>query len=158
MGRVNKKIDGVFIDIVGNNISNSTFNEFIANENKKESNELKSLVSMYKRSVDKNKKTFEKLASLEEIIIQKRIRETLNDLKVCLVREYVYVRTPFYRKDKKAKDIRVIMGKLELYPSISEKTVETLLNDPKFVKRAKQKLGEVMDNEINENLKLLKLD
>ncbi len=59
---------------------------------------------------------YTKLASLEEIIIQMRIREDLSDIKLTQVREYIYARTPFYRKDKKSKDVRVIVDKVEFHP------------------------------------------
>ncbi len=100
MGRVNKTIEGVFIDIVGSSSELSSYDQFINHgDGKKYSKELEELTALYKKEVTKSKVMFEKLASLEEIIIQMRIREDLSDIKLTQVREYIYARTPFYRKD-----------------------------------------------------------
>jgi hypothetical protein len=95
---------------------------------------------------------FEKLASLEEIIIQMRIREDLSDIKLTQVREYIYARTPFYRKDKKSKDVRVIVDKVEFHPE-SDGNLEILLGNKDFMEKAKNKLAQAMDLEILENIK-----
>ncbi len=111
---------------------------------------------MYKKMVIKNKAAFEQLAALEEVIMQMRIREDLSDIKLSLVREYIYARTPFYRKDKKAKDVRVIVDKVELQPEVQDSGVEKLLGNTEFMAKAKEKLGAAMDNEIQENLRTWK--
>ncbi len=119
MGRVNKTIEGVFIDIVGSSSELSSYDQFINHgDGKKYSKELEELTALYKKEVTKSKVMFEKLASLEEIIIQMRIREDLSDIKLTQVREYIYARTPFYRKDKKSKDVRVIVDKIEFHPHL----------------------------------------
>ena len=84
-----------------------------------------------------------------------RIREDLSDIKLSLVREYIYARTPFYRKDKKAKDVRVIVDKVEFQPQVTA-GVEILLGNQEFMAKATEKLGQAMDNEIQENLRVLK--
>ena len=157
MGRVNKTIEGVFIDIVGSKSELSSYDQFINHgDGKKYSKELAELTNMYKTLVIESKMTFEKLASLEEIIIQMRIREDLSDIKLTQVREYIYARTPFYRKDKKAKDVRVIVDKVEFQPEVQDSGVEKLLGNKEFMAKAKEKLGAAMDNEIKENLRLWK--
>lgn len=147
MGRVNKSIDGVFIDIVGNNREISCYEQFI-NQDVINSTQLKNLIKQYDGLVQKNKPIFEKLAMLEEIIIQLRIRHTMNDVKLTLVREYIYARIPFYRKDKKAKDVRIIVDKVDHRPeSISE-----LAFNRTFMDIARKKLGQAMDIEIKSNI------
>lgn len=156
MGRVNKTIEGVFIDIVGSSSELSSYDQFINHgDGKKYSKELEELTALYKKEVTKSKVMFEKLASLEEIIIQMRIREDLSDIKLTQVREYIYARTPFYRKDKKAKDVRVIVDKVEFQPQVTS-GVEILLGNKEFMAKATEKLGQAMDNEIQENLRVLK--
>jgi hypothetical protein len=153
MGRVNKTIEGVFIDIVGSSSELSSYDQFINHgDGKKYSKELEELTALYKKEVTKSKVMFEKLASLEEIIIQMRIREDLSDIKLTQVREYIYARTPFYRKDKKSKDVRVIVDKIEFHPE-SDGNLEILLGNKDFMEKAKNKLAQAMDLEILENIK-----
>ena len=157
MGRVNKTIDGVFIDIVGTSTELSSYDQFIKHgERDDTSKELNGLVKVYKKIITDNKPTFELLSSLEEIIMQMRIRENLNDIKLSQVREYVYARTPFYRKDRKSKDVRVIVGNLEFFPQVTD-NIDVLLKDVEFMEKAKTKLMKAMDNEIEENIRILKL-
>jgi len=156
MGRVNKTIEGVFTNIVGTSTEISSYHQFINNGKKKTSSELTELTEMYKKMVIKHKAAFEQLAALEEVIMQMRIREDLSDIKLSLVREYIYARTPFYRKDKKAKDVRVIVDKVEFQPEVQDSGVEKLLGNTEFMAKAKEKLGAAMDNEIQENLRTWK--
>jgi hypothetical protein len=93
---------------------------------------------------------------LEEIIMQMRIKENLDDIKLSLVREYIYARTPFYRKDKKAKDVRVIVNKVEFHPEVGTSGIEILFGNEDFMARAKEKLVQAMDTEIRENIRILK--
>jgi hypothetical protein len=156
MGRVNKTIEGVFTNIVGTSSEISTYNQFInQGEDLNISKELQDLTDTYVKLVNDHKNTFEQLASLEEIIMQMRIKENLDDIKLSLVREYIYARTPFYRKDKKAKDVRVIVDKIEFHPEVGT-NIEILIGNEEFMTRAKEKLTSAMDSEIKENIRLLK--
>ena len=156
MGRVNKTIEGVFTNIVGTSSEISTYNQFInQGEDLNISKELQDLTDTYVKLVNDHKNTFEQLASLEEIIMQMRIKENLDDIKLSLVREYIYARTPFYRKDKKAKDVRVIVDKIEFHPEVGT-NIEILIGNEEFMARAKEKLTSAMDSEIKENIRLLK--
>ena len=156
MGRVNKTIEGVFTNIVGTSSEISTYNQFInQGEDLYISKELQDLTDTYVKLVNESKNTFEQLASLEEIIMQMRIKENLDDIKLSLVREYIYARTPFYRKDKKAKDVRVIVDKIEFHPQVGT-NIEILFGNEEFMARAKEKLVQSMDSEIKENIRLLK--
>ena len=156
MGRVNKTIEGVFIDIVGNNSKLSGYDQFLNQGNGNPSRELNKLTNDYKSLIANNKQVFEQLAALEEVIMQLRIRENLDDIKLSQVREYVYARTPFYRKDKVAKDVRVIVDKIEFHPE-GEGNLDNLFSKKDFMDKAKYKLAQAMDNEIEENIRIIKL-
>jgi hypothetical protein len=157
MGRLNKTIDGVFINMVGTPNELSLYDQFINNgDETNSSKELNELTNMYKRLITVHKSTFEILSSLEEIIIQMRIRETLPEIKLSQVREYVYARVPFYRKDVKSKDVRVLVGNIEFYPHVGD-DINLLLEDKEFMSKATKKLLIAMDNEIEENIRILKL-
>jgi hypothetical protein len=156
MGRVNKTIEGVFVDIVGNSSKLSGYDQFLNQGTDNPSRELSKLTNNYKSLITNHKEVFEKLASLEEVIMQLRIRENLHDIKLSQVREYVYARTPFYRKDKVTKDVRVIVDKMEFYPE-GGSDINILLGNEDFVERAKYRLAQAMDNEIEENIRTIKL-
>jgi hypothetical protein len=156
MGRINKTIEGVFVDIVGNSSKLSGYNQFLNQGTNTPSRELSKLTSNYKSLITKHKEVFEQLASLEEVIMQLRIRENLHDIKLSQVREYIYARTPFYRKDKVSKDIRVIVDNMEFHPE-GEENLDNLLGNEDFVDKARYKLAQAMDNEIEENIRIIKL-
>lgn len=149
MGRVNKTIEGVFVDIVGTSTKHSSYDTFINNENgQKPSKELNEFVTNYKNIITKQKTVFEKLAKMEEIIMQLRTKENIKDIKLSLVREYIYARCSFYRNDKETKDIRVIVGTTGVWGE----NVQILLGNEKFMKLVKVNLIKVMEREINENI------
>ena len=155
MGRINKSIDGVFVDIVGDNSKLSGYDQFLNQGTNNPSRELKKLTDDYKIIISENRLVFEKLAALEEIIMQLRIRENLGDIKLSQVREYVYARTPFYRKDKVSKDVRVIVEKIEFYPEGTE-DINNLFGNQEFMDSAKYKLAKSIDAEISENVRSYK--
>jgi hypothetical protein len=156
MGRINKTIDGVFVDIVGDSSKLSGYDQFLNQGTNNPSRELNKLTNDYKSLITKHREVFEQLASLEEVIMQLRIRENLGDIKLSQVREYVYARTPFYRKDKVTKDVRVIVDKMEFYPE-GEENLDNLFSKKDFMDKAKYKLAQAMDNEIEENIRIIKL-
>jgi hypothetical protein len=86
---------------------------------------------------------------MEEIIMQMRSKETIEDIKLSLVRDYIYARCPFFRRGKISKDIRVIVDKSEFWKF---KNVDDLLKNKDFVERAISKLTKAMDNEIKNNV------
>lgn len=151
MGRVNKSIEGVFTDIVGTEEQVSSYDVFIGN-GKGISKDLKPFLDQYKKIILKNKTEFEKLAKLEEIIMQLRSRDAMNDIKLSLVREYIYARCSFYRNDKVCKDIRVIVSNVEFW----ENNMDNLLKNKTFMDKAKKKLAEAMDKEIEETIEAYK--
>jgi hypothetical protein len=150
MGRVNKLTDGVFTGIVGNASEVSTYDRFINLQgdltNSKESNEF---LREYQSVITENKVAFDRLSSLEEIIMQLRSRDSIgDDFKLSIVREYIYARTPFFRRDKGTKDIRVIVGLTEFYGEDTRK----LMGNDEFVQKATTKLTDAMNQEISINI------
>lgn len=161
MGRTNKKTQGVFTDIVGTMREISAYDNFIDTSSQDlksmptksdKSKQLSGFIIRYKKLIDKYKNTFEQLAKLEEIILELRSKENIDDVKLSLVRKYIYARTPFFRKFKKAKDIRVLVDNVESWSD----NIEQLYKDEKFMTKAKEMLSDVMDKEIKDNIKSLK--
>ena len=150
MGRVNKWTYGIFTGIVGNSSEVSTYDRFInLQTDLTNSGESDDLLKSYQTLVTENKTVFEHLASLEEMIMQLRSRDNIGeDFKLSIVREYIYARTPFFRRDKGTKDIRVIVGLTEFYGDDMRK----LMGNKEFVARAITKLTDAMNQEIGSNL------
>jgi hypothetical protein len=163
MGRVNKKNDGVFVDLIGSDEKYSAFDVFINSNNPTQmSEDLKGLVDIYKGMVDKHRKEFMKLSTLEELIMQLRSRESL-DIKLSIagggtngMNMYIYARTHFYRKEKVAKDIRVVVDPLEFWSDKIKTGVDDLRKDKQFMEKATNKLINAMDEEIRKRSEKLK--
>jgi hypothetical protein len=156
MGRENRLTGGVFTEIVGTKDKTSAYDKFLrVNEDLDipQTEELTKYSNMYKNNIRMMKSGFETLAKLEEIIMQLRSKETIMDeLKLSLVREYIYARALFYREGKGTKDIRVIVGKTDVHGE----DIELLGNTVEFMELAKGKLLNAMDLEIKENVRILK--
>ena len=153
MGRVNKMTEGVFTDLVGTATQISKYDEFINNIGNKPSKDLKSLKTAYVNSINTNKDAFIKLAALEEVILQIRSRDEImtgstDEVKLSLVREYLYARYPFYRKGMTTKDIRVIVDKSEFWGQ----DLNVLIKNKDFMSKAKEKLVSAMNEIIDSNL------
>jgi hypothetical protein len=149
MGRFNKATEGVFTEIVGDSTQLSTYDSFINYGTKlSSSKDLKKFTKQYGDIIMENKNTFLKLSKLEEVIMQMRSMENIDDIKLSLVREYIYARSPFFRKGKLSKDIRVIVDKSEFY----EDSVEDLPKNKAFMDKATEKLKKAMTIEIMENI------
>lgn len=153
MGRVNKSIEGVFTDLVGGPNEISSYEIFLRDQPEDlKSNDLRGYIDNYKKIVTKNKNQFFKLAMLEEIIMQMRIKETLEGIKLTRVREYIYARCPFYRRDKTAKEIRVIVDNAEFW----KEDVDQLMYNKEFMTKARTKLTVAMEKEIQQNIQNFK--
>jgi archaellum component FlaC len=140
--------NGVFLDIIANDTELSKFDVFI--NGAKDTKKNKQLIGYTKEYKDLTKQytsVFEKLALLEELILQQRAIYNLTDIKVSFVREYIYVRTPFFRRNHSSKDIRVLVDRNEFWD-----ITDDLMNNPKFVEVAKQKLLDAMNASFNDNL------
>lgn len=156
MGRVNKFTTGVFTDIVGNQKEMPLFEQFMRIQttlDKRPSKKLNDLLKKYNAKVIANKPVFTELANLEDVIMRIRSRENLNisDIKLNVVREYIYARVPFHRKDTDAKDIRVIVGLVADWGG----DIKDLLNHDAFMQLSKDKVIAAMDKMIDESLSLL---
>ena len=154
MGRVNKTIGGVFVDIVGSASRISKYDEFInSGKNLKSSKSLKAITADYKKLIDAQKDQYRVLADLEQLILQKRVRENLNpkDIKLSVLREYIYARISFYRTNTSTKDIRVLVGFSDMYG----KTLKDIAKNKIFQQDATIKLQDAMDFEIAENERLM---
>ena len=153
MPRENKLTEGVFTGIVGTRERISSYDLFLETMTKKNSPELSKWSKKYRDHINKNKVRFQNLAKLEEVIMQLRSKETLlENIKLSLVREYIYARALFYREGKGTKDIRVIVGKTDVHGE----DIELLGNTVEFMELAKGKLLNAMDLEIKENVRILK--
>jgi hypothetical protein len=150
MGRSNKTIAGAFTTIVGNDKEKSAYGVFIEHGGKlnQESPELKGYVDEYTQLVGDNVEFFEKLAKLEVVIMQLRSQENIPDIKLSMVRDHIYARAPFYRNNSTANDIRVIVGKTDVWGD----NMNELMNNIKFMNKAISKLDKVMNDEIQLNI------
>jgi hypothetical protein len=146
MARTNKLTAGVFVNIVSTPKKVSSYDEFINTKLQNVSDETKKYLNKYKTILKKKEDDLKLLADLEEIIMQLRTRDNIDDIKLSVVREYIYARCPFYRRDKDSKDIRVIVGLTEFYGEDMKK----LLGNKDFMAKAKEKLVSAIDNEINQ--------
>ena len=155
MGRVNKKNEGVFVELVGSDEKINAFDVFINNNNPTEMSEtLSTFVQDYKTTVDKFRKDFSRLSVLEELIMQLRSKETM-EIKLSIAgggssgtSQYVYARSNFYRKEKVAKDIRVVVDPLEFWQDKIKTNVDDLRSHKDFMQKATDKLLRAMEDEI----------
>ena len=158
MGRVNKDIEGVFVNVVGNEKEKSSYDRFIdygKTLSKKETKALSEFTKIYNDLMTNIKTDIQRLADLEVIIMQLRTKENLNsdDIKLNIVRnEYIYARYPFFRNDKTTKDIRIIVDNVEFHGTDLKK----LSGNQEFMEKAQNKLVKAMESEIDENVKKYK--
>lgn len=151
MARENKLTEGVFTGIVGTRERISSYDSFLSTMDSK-SPETKKWVKKYRDHINKNKQKFQNLAKLEEVIMQLKSKESvLENIKLSLVREYIYARALFYREGKGTKDIRVIVEKTDIVGD----NLPLLVKTPSFIKKAKEKLEAAMDKEIEDNIRLI---
>lgn len=143
-----KHVNGVFTEIVGTQKQLSQFEQFLNMDPKESSDELKKLTHTYRNIVTKWKGKFDSAALLEETILQLRAKENITEIKLSIVRnEYIYARSPFYRRGGSTKDIRVIVGKTD----IDGDDLNRLFKNIQFMERAKRKIQVAMDKIIAEN-------
>jgi len=144
--------EGVFAEMVGTSKQINKYTEFLNNIDSKSKN-LKNLRKDYEIMTGSNKNLFDKLAKLEEVILQIRSKESMmtgsiDEIKLSLVREYLYARFPFYRKGMTTKDIRVIVDKSEFWGE----DLNILVKNKDFMSKAVEKLLKAMDVEIESNI------
>lgn len=146
--RTNKHTDIVFQDILTNEVRVGKLDNFLAGG---ASTDI--YMEKYQDLVNKNMKTLQELADLEEIILQMRAWANLgkDDIRVTPAKDYIYVRTAFYRADKVAKEIRAIVGKLKDWNINDINDLDIILDNPEFLALATSKLGEAMLEVIHVN-------
>jgi hypothetical protein len=156
MARVNKYTEGVFTEIVGNENSIPSYDRFlnVQNDLVPPTGELKKITEKYRKLITKQKVGFVKLAKMEELIMQLRTMDNLkpNDIKLSILREYVYARVPFYRTDKDSKDVRILIDSYEQYG----KDIDSLYDNNELMSLSMEKLKLAMDKIIKDNLHNLK--
>lgn len=148
MGRTNKMTEGVFTGIVGTESEISSYDRFLKNGGASQSLLLNEFIHEYSELIEVNKNSFQKLAELEEIIMQIRSLTNMDDIKLSIVREYIYARCSFFRREKTAKDIRVIVDNVEFWTN----DVDKLLGNTDFMEKAKVKLIKAMQKEVSDNV------
>jgi hypothetical protein len=95
----------------------------------------------------------DKLASIEEIIIQMRCKLVVeSEIRLSLSRNYIYARSLFYRRGNEINDIRVIVGKTDDLGTDFDLINTRLLTDQAFLTLCSSKIREAMDKEIEKNV------
>ena len=108
------------------------------------------IINMYQKAFNDIAWNVEKMSRLEEIVLQQRCMKEYLNIKLSFLREYVYARCPFYRRDKATKDIRVIVSRIDLIYPNRIPSLDELSNDEEFMTRAKYKLIIAMRDEFVE--------
>lgn len=149
MGRFNKATEGVFADLVGDDKTISLYEKFLNyGKDLKSGKELQKFTQEYRTLIDEYKVNFERLSKLEEIIMQLRSSENIDTIKLSLVREYIYARSPFFRLGRNSKDIRVIVGTTDSYGD----NLDKLYKNQEFMDKAVDKIRKAMSTEVQDNI------
>lgn len=143
MGRENKIIKNIFLNILDNN----DYDEFASNPG--ETNEIEELLYRYDEMYQRIIPEMEYMAKLEECIIQLRCRQVIeSELKFTIQREYIYARSSFVRRGKETKDMRAIVGKIDIYGD----DVSQYYNNKELVEKSIKSLYDLMSEEIKNNI------
>jgi len=143
-----KHVNGVFTDIVGTDKELSEFERFLNDGPTKMSPVLSKMTGTYKNIVTRWKTQFDTVSLLEETILQLRAMENISEIKLSIVRgDYIYARSPFYRRGGSTKDIRVIVGRTKKEGD----DLNLLQKDIQFMESAKKQIQVAMDKVIAEN-------
>jgi len=154
----NKLSKGVFTEIVETEKKKSLFNQFITDVSSDDNGQtVNQLLSRYKKLISNYENVFKELALIEESILQIKTRESVRDIKLYMVRDYIYARTSFFRLGNDFKDIRIIVDKINNY-GITEDNLSSLLENERFMDKLTRKLNSVMDIEIKTNSDLLQIN
>jgi hypothetical protein len=153
MARVNVQTKGVFVKLFGKEATTPPFVEFMTSNNpEKPSNQLKAYLKMYKEFVRVHSASLKRMAIIEELIMQLRSKENMQDIKLALVRGYIYARCSIYRNDKPAKDVRVIIDSKENWKKFS---LKKLIENEEFMALTYERLAIHMDKLIELNYERL---
>jgi len=151
-----KHVNGVLTKIMGTNKKHSEFERFLKEGPAKTSPGLAKMTTTYKNIVTHWKTQFDKVSLLEETILQLRAQENISEIKLSTVKgEYIYARSPFYRRAGSTKDIRVVVGKM----NPEKENLNSLQKNSHFMRAAKKQISIAMDKIILANInKLYKLN
>lgn len=122
-------------------------NRFIGDDNKTYG------IDTYKTIYDSISSKVEQMSAIEEVLLQQRCmsEENLNNVKLSTLREYVYARCPFYRRNKATKDIRVIVSRIDIIdPENPNPSLDELYKNKTFMDKATEKLIMAMRSEYEE--------
>lgn len=108
------------------------------------------IINMYQKAFNDIAWNVEKMSRLEELVLQQRCMKEDLKIKLSFLREYVYARCAFYRRDKATKDIRIIVSRIDLIYPNRIPSLDELSNDEEFMTRAKYKLIIAMRDEFVE--------
>ena len=144
---------GVFVELMATQTRKSAVETFVNKEHMMNSSyESEVLVEEYIDTVNSIQRELELASLLEELIMLHRAKNNIRDIKISLVREYIYVRMNCYRPNIAAKDVRVIVGTTSQYGD----NVEALFANADFMEKAKRKIEgqidemiQVKQNELN---------
>jgi hypothetical protein len=156
MPRLQKVTEKVFAEIAESPQKKGAYTTFLDIDRVlglPESPELLELKSMYKELVTECKEKIATLASLEEIIVQIRCKNVIDqELRLSLSRNYIYARSIFYRRGNQINDIRIVVGTTETYGD----DLGELIEDNGFRGVCIVKLQKAMEKEIKNNINQLK--
>lgn len=150
MGKIEKFTEGVFTTISETPNRKSLYEQFINSIGNENNPLVNSLLDQYRSLIYEHEDVITELSSIEELILQIKNRDNLNDIKLYLVRDYIYARSTFFKNNGKKNDVRVIVDKLSLYQG---KTIDELYLDESFMRKVHNKILTLMDSEIEKNLK-----
>ena len=136
---------GVFVELKATHKRKSAIQTFVDKEHfMNSSQESRLLLEEYTDTVIAMQRELKLASLLEELIMLHRAKNNITDIKIYLVREYIYVRMNCYRPYNETKDLRVIVGTIYQYSD----NVESLFLNEEFMDKAKKKLKSHIDEMI----------
>lgn len=143
---------GVFVELMATQTRKSAFETFVNREHMMNSSfESEVLIEEYIATVNSIQRELELASLLEELIMLHRAKNNIRDIKISLLREYIYVRMNCYRPNLAVKDVRVIVGTTSQYGD----DVDALFANVDFMDKAKQKIEVQIDEMIQDKQKEL---
>lgn len=136
---------GVFVELKATHKRKSAIQTFVDKEHfMKSSHETGLLLEEYTETVISIQRELKLASLLEELIMLHRAKNNIMDIKISLVREYIYVRMNCYRPDIETKDLRVIVGTTYQYGN----NVDVLFANENFMDKARRKIESQIDEMI----------
>ncbi len=164
MGRVNKSIEGVFVNLIGSHSTRPLYEQFIDHQSPEGDQDgeygLADFINLYKSKVTEVKTSIHQLAVLEIIIMQMRSRLNFKDsVKLYFMKKntgatYIYARCPFYRNESEINEVRALIDKAEFHTESQDvDALSKLSGNPEFMDKVYDELIQWMDAEIDENIR-----